>query len=120
MKNLLVKSFLFLIISVFAYSCSDDDNNVENQEHLIQIEVTCSNPNAHFRIWNNQEDGTYFQNKYESKYITKDYRVGLSVECKEDPKALLTVKIYQNKKLVQDRHGNEYVKVLHTIKGHPL
>lgn len=93
-------------ILFFCYGCSSD----EPAEYTVTVEVTAS---ADDDIWIHGVGeldglGVYFQNYLKRTFTAQYGNNDLEVRC-ENPKVLITVKIWVNKKLVKDIIGNSYI-----------
>lgn len=90
---------------MICYSCSSD----EPEYHKVTVEATVSNGATAWIKGVGEDDsrGVCFQNQIKGSYETKDlYQVQMTCD---DPKALLTVKIWIDKKLTDNIIGNSYI-----------
>ena len=88
-------------------SCSSD----EPSEYTVTVEVSASSDND--AVWihgigEHNGQGVYFQRYIKKTFVTQYASAQIIIRC-DDPKILLTVKIWVNNKLVKDIVGNSYI-----------
>ena len=109
---------LLLLMSVIIAGCDKDDEPLSEKETLIKYCVKCNTPNGQMHIYANGLDelGLYVKGGFEKELYTKSYFAVVEVKC-DDPKALIHVDLYVNKKKRASRDGNRSVYLSERLKG---
>ncbi len=104
MKVLL--KLICISILFFCNACSSD----EPVGYTVTVEVTSSTDDDIWIQGIGELDGrgVYFQKYIKRTFTTQYGKLNLEVRC-DNPKVLITVKIWVNKKLVKDIIGNSYI-----------
>ena len=103
----MIFKLICLSLLMVCVSCSSD----EPGEYTVTVEVSASSTDAVVWIhgigeYNGQ--GKYFQEYIKRTFVTQFGYAQVLIRC-EDPKILLTVKIWVDNKLVKDIIGNSYI-----------
>lgn len=105
-------TILLLFTSFFTViSCSDDDENLNEKENVVECIVTTDDPCAKLRV-----DGTTLcTGSYYEKIRTKGYYAQRTVEC-DDPYVNITIQFRVNGKTKAENKGTKWVQLTYKIK----
>lgn len=110
--------FLLPLISLGLFQSCGDDVSLEDQENYIEYRIYSDTPDSQLYVDATGIDGygVYVRNSFEKALTTKDFFAVIKVKC-DDPKALISVELYVNKKLRVKTENNSYVFVSERLKG---
>ena len=103
----MIFKLICLSLLIVCCSCSSD----EPSEYTVTVEVSASSDDV--AVWihgigEHNGQGVYFQRSIKRTFVTRFASAQIIIRC-EDPKVLLTVKIWVNNKLATDIVGNSYI-----------
>ena len=113
--------FLFCLLCSLSFSSCKDDIDIDEQENTITYKVF-ANEDEYISVSDirdekgNTVNGLLVKSGWEHTIKTKEWDVYIILRC-ENPKTLLTVEIYKNKKLIDRKEGNSYLNLHKQIKS---
>lgn len=105
MKHLL--KIVGLILMAITISCSDED---APKIYKVTVEVTISTDDDAYISGIGVPGGVYFQRYLKRSFTVEGRNRDVTIEC-DNPKALISLKVWVDKKLVKDEIGNSYMNV---------
>lgn len=112
-------SFLLIVTMFIFISCRDDNDDYEKVErklNFVEYQVYCNNPIVHIDIWDGRDIPYTAIGTWKRSFVTKGYDTALTVTCEEDRKATITISLFVNGKLVQEKSGFAPVYVHYKLK----
>lgn len=94
-----------LILLAITISCSDED---APKIYKVTVEATISTDDDAYISGIGVQDGVYFQKYLKRSFTVDSKNRNITIEC-DNPKALISLKVWVDKKLVTDRIGNSYI-----------
>lgn len=100
---LVIKIFLLGLLS-FIVSCSSE----EPDEYKVLVEVSASTDDDIWIEGIGQVEGVYFQKYFKRTFYVEGRNHTIRIRCKNS-KALITIRVWVNNKLVKDMIGNSTI-----------
>ena len=112
-------SITLLVLTLSACDKDEDYIAEQNREVEVYYKVTCNNPIAHVYVWGGGTKRTpeVIIGSWETTFVTKNYFVGVEIECQDDPLATVTCEMYAEGKLLAKESEYRRIKTSYRIKG---